>query len=128
MAKANVLTFPTSEFKFPTFDLDALFATQTANLAAMHEAQLVLADAAQAIAKVQYAYVEQAVVEAKAVLAVKELPTPEAVLASAKAGVEKAVATAKEVVGLAVTAQQRAYAVLSARGQSSVDELKAVVA
>ena len=101
MAKPTVATFPTPEFKFPKFDLDALFATQTANLAAVHEAQSVLTGAAQAIAKVQYGYVEQAVAEAKAALATKELPKPEAMLANAKAGVEKTSPSAKEVVDLA---------------------------
>ena len=87
-----------------------------------------LTGAAQAIAKVQYGYIEQAVVEAKAALATKELPKPEAVLANAKAGVEKTVAVAKEVVDLAVAAQKRAYEVLTQRGQASVEELKAVAA
>ena len=128
MAKPTVVTFPTPEFKLPTFNLDALFATQTANLAAVHEAQSVLTGAAQAIVKVQYGYVEQAVAEAKAALATKELPKPEAVLANVKASVEKTVAVAKEVVDLAVGAQKRAYEVLTQRGQASVDELKAVAA
>ena len=128
MAKPTVVTFPTPEFKLPKFDLDALFATQTANLAAVHEAQRVLTGAAQAIAKVQYGYVEQLVADAKVALATKELPKPETVLANAKAGVEKTVAVAKEVVDLAITAQQRAYEVLTQRTQASVDELKAVAA
>jgi hypothetical protein len=109
MAKPSVATFPTPGFKLPVFDLDALFATQRTNLAAVHEVQRVLAGAAQAIAKVQVGYVEQAVVEAKAALAAKELLKPEAVLANAKAGIEQAVAVAKEVVDLAVGAQRRAY-------------------
>ena len=128
MAKPSVATFPTPGFKLPAFDLDALFATQTANLAAVHEAQRVLAGAAQAIAKVQFGYIEQAVAEAKAALAAKELPKPEAVLANAKAGIEQAVAAAKEVVDLAVGAQKRAYEVLTRRGQASVEELQAVAA
>ena len=128
MAKPTVVTFPTPEFKLPKFDLDALFATQSANLAAVHEVQNVLADAVQAIAKVQYGYVEQLAADAKAALATKELPKPETVLANAKAGVEKTVAVAKEVVDLAITAQQRAYEVLTQRTQASVDELKAVAA
>jgi hypothetical protein len=128
MAKPTVVTFPIPEFKLPKFDLDALFATQNANLATVHQAQNVLVEAAQVIAKVQYGYVEQAVAEAKAALATKELPKPETVLANAKAGVEKTVAVAKEVVDLAVAAQQRAYKVLTQRGQASVEELKAVAA
>ena len=94
----------------------------------MHEAQSVLTGAAQAIAKVQYGYVEQLVADAKAALATKELPKPETVLANAKAGVEKTVAVTKEVVDLAITAQKRAYEVLTQRTQASVDELKAVAA
>ncbi len=128
MAKVDVVTFPTPEFKFPKLDLDTLFATQTANLAAVHEVQNVLTGAVQAIAKVQYGYVEQVVAEAKAALATKELPKPEAVLANVQAGVEKTVAVAKEVTELAVAAQQRVYEVLTQRGQASVAELKAVAA
>jgi len=128
MAKPSVVTFPTPGFKLPKFDLDALFATQNANLAAVHEVQNVLVGAAQAIAKVQYGYVEQAVGEAKAALVAKELPKPKAVLADVKAGVEKTTAVAKEVVDLAVGAQKRAYEVLTQRGQAHVDELKAVAA
>ena len=94
----------------------------------MHEAQSLLTGAAQAIVKVQYGYVEQAVAEAKAALATKELPTPEAVLANVKTGIEKTVAVAKEVVDLAVGAQKRAYEVLTQRGQATVDEVKAVAA
>ena len=67
MAKPDVVTFPISEFKLPKLDLDTLFASQTANLAAVHEAQNVLTGAVQAIAKVQYGYVEQAVVEVLAI-------------------------------------------------------------
>src|SRR3954453_8384574 len=128
MAKPSVVTFPTPGFKLPTFDLDVLFATQQANLAAVHEVQNVLADAVQAIAKVQYGYVEQAVTEAKAALATKELPKPEAVLANAKAGFEKTTAVAKEVVDLAVGAQKRAYEILTQRAQARGGELKAVAA
>ena len=52
---------------------------------------------AQAIAKVQDGYVGQTVAEAKAALASKELPKPEAVLATAKAAAEKTVAVTKAV-------------------------------
>src|SRR3954454_13662144 len=128
MAKPSVATFPTPGFKLPTFDLDALFAARTANLAAVQEGQNVLAGAAQTIAKVQYGYVEQVVTEAKAALATQELPKPEAVLGNVKARVEKATAVAKEVADLAVGARKRAYEVLTRRGRAHIDELKAVAA
>ena len=54
MAKPLALPeFKVPEFKFPKIDLDALFGVQKANLAAAQEAQSVLVDAAQAIAKVR---------------------------------------------------------------------------
>ena len=96
MAKPLALPeFKVPEFKFPKIDLDALFGVQKANLAAAQEAQSVLVDAAQAIAKVQFGYFEQAVEEAKSAFASKELPKPEAGIASVKAAAEKSVAVAK---------------------------------
>jgi len=129
MAKPFALPeFKVPEFKFPKFDLDALFGVQKANLAAVQEAQSVLVDAAQAIAKVQYGYVEQAVAEAKTAFASKELPKPEAGIASVKAATEKSVAAAKEVVDLAVSAQKRVYELVTQRTQATVAELKSVAA
>ncbi len=129
MAKPLALPeFKVPEFKFPKVDLDALFGVQKANLAAAQEAQNVLIDAAQAIAKVQFGYFEQAMAEAKSAFASKELPKPEAGLANVKAATEKSVAVAKEVVDLAVSAQKRVYELATQRTQATVAELKAVAA
>ena len=128
MAKTAVVSFPTNlklpELKFPKFDLDALFAAQKANLAAVQEAQSVLLSAAEAVAKVQYGYVEQSVAKAKEAFAAKELPKAETL----KAAGEQAVAVAKEVVDLTVAAQKRVFEVLTQRTQASVEEFKAVAA
>src|SRR5688500_7322146 len=74
------------ELKLPKFDLDALFSVQTANLAAAHQVQSVLVEAAQAVARLQHGYVEQAVAGAKAAAALgtKQLAKPEAVQADVK--------------------------------------------
>ena len=71
MAKAATPLFPAPSFKFPEpklpkLDLDALFTTQKANLAAVQEAQSVLIDAAQAIAKVQHDYLGQSMAAVRA--------------------------------------------------------------
>jgi hypothetical protein len=128
MAKAAVVSLPTAlkfpELKFPKFDLDARFAAQKANLAAVQEAQSVLLRAAEAVAKVQYGYVEQSIAKAKAAFAAKELPRAETL----KAAGEQAVAVAKEVVDLTVAAQRRVFEVLTQRTQASVEEIKAVAA
>ena len=132
MAKASVVPFPTDiklpELKLPKLDLNALFGAQTATLAAVHQAQIVLADAVQAIAKVQYGYAEQAAAEAKSALTAKELPKPEAVMASLKAAAEKGQSTAKEVVDLAVAAQKQALELLTQRAQANMAELKSIAA
>ena len=117
--------FKLPEPKLPKFDLDALFAVQKANLAAAHEAQTVLVDAFQAIAKVQQGRVEAAVADAKTALEGKKLTDPRAVLAEVKAAVEKNVAVAKEVVELTVAAQRRVVELFTQRTQASVEELKA---
>jgi hypothetical protein len=113
---------------FPKLDLDALFGAQKANLAVAHEAQRVLGDAGQAIAKVQQGYLEQAVAEAKAALASKQVSKPEAVLAEVKAAAEKTVVTAKEVVGLAAAAQRRVAELVAQRTAANVAQLKTLVA
>jgi hypothetical protein len=112
------------EPKFPKPDLDALFGAQKTNLATIHAAQSVLVDAAQAIARVQHGYLEQIVARTKAALGSKELRTPEAVLAEAKAAAEKAVAVSKEVVDLAVAAQQRVTELVAQRGAANADQFK----
>jgi len=124
MAKPTVVTLPTPEFKFPTFDLDALFASQAANLATVREAQMVLTGAAQAITEVQYGYIDQALADTKAAFAAKQLPKVETV----KAAGEKFVAVAKEIMDLTTTAQKRVYELYTTRSQASVAELKAVAA
>ena len=122
----NLVPEKLSELMLPKFDLDALISVQTANLAAAHQVQSVLVEVAQAVARVQYGYVERMVVDAKAALATKELPKPEAVMADVKAAAEKAIAVAKEVVDLTVAAQKRVAELVTQRVQASVTELKAL--
>ena len=143
MAKAAVVEFDTPklseptlnlvpgklpELKLPKFDLDALFRVQKANLAAANEVQTVLVDAAQAVARVQRGYVQQAVADATAAFGTKGPPKPEAVMADVKAAAEKAVAVAKEVVDLTVGAQKRVAKLVSQRTQAAATELKTLTA
>ena len=124
----NLVPEKLPELTLPKLDLDALFSVQTADLAAASQVQTILVDAAQAVARVQYDYVEQAVADVKAVLGTKELPKPEAVMADVKAAAEKAIAVAKEVVDLTVGAQKRVAELVIQRVQASVTELKALTA
>ena len=134
MAKAATPLFPAPSFKFPEpklpkLDLDALFATQKANLAAVQEAQSVLIDAAQAIAKVQHDYLGQSMAAVRAALSRKELAKPDAVLAEIKVAVERISATTKQVMDfavVAVAAQHRAVELVTRRTRANVSELKAL--
>ena len=126
MAKTPALPVPT-EFKLPElkllkFDLDAWFASHKANLATVREAQMVLTGAVQAIAEIQYGYIDQALTDTQIAVAAKELPKAETV----KAAGEKFVTVAKEIVDLSVAAQRRVFELFSSRSQASAEELKAV--
>lgn len=107
MANVAVASLPAvrrlPELKLAKPDLDRLLTTQQASLAIVREAQMVLTGAAQAIAEVQYGYIDQALNDARTVLASKELPSAEVV----KAVGERFVAVAKEVVDLTIAAQKR---------------------
>jgi hypothetical protein len=124
----NLVPEKLPEPRLPKFDLEALFRVQTANLAAASQVQTILVAAAQAVARVQHGYVEQAVAHAKAALGTRELPKPEAAMADVKAAAEKAIAVGKEVVDLTVAAQKRVAELVTRRVQASVTELKALTA
>ena len=136
MTKTATPPFPAPSFKFPEpklpkLDLEALFATQKANLAAVQEAQSVLIDAAQAIAKVQHDYLGQSMAAVRAALSRKELAKPDAVLAEIKVAVERISATTKQVMDfavVAVAAQHRAVELVTRRTRANVSELKALAA
>src|SRR5215207_9865646 len=136
MAKAATPLFPAPSFKFPEpklpkLDLDALFATQKANLATVQEAQSLLIDAAQAIAKVQHDYLGQSMAAVRAALSRKELAKPDALLAEIKVAVERISATTKQVMDfavVAVAAQHRAVELVTRRTRANVSELKALAA
>jgi hypothetical protein len=118
-------------FKLPKLDLDALFTLHKANLAAVQEAQSVLIDAAQAIAKMQHDYLGQSMAAVRAALSRKELAKPDAVLAEIKVAVERISATTKQVMDfavVAVAAQHRAVELVTRRTRANVSELKALAA
>jgi hypothetical protein len=114
----------------PKLDLDALFALQKANLAALHEAQNVLVEATQAIVKAQADYARELAAQLKTVAAAdaKAPRKPENVLAGVKAATEKAVAVGQRNVDLGVAAQRRVAELVAQRAQANLDELKALAA
>ncbi len=129
MAETSVVTFPgclrLPELKLSKLDLDRLLASQSATLAAAQQAQTVLVEAAQAIARLQHGYLTEAAAEAKAALAVRQ---PAAVLAGCKGAAAKGAAVSRQIVDVALTAQRQAAELLAQRAQATVTELKAVAA
>lgn len=116
------------EMKLPKIDVEALFGLQTANLAAAHEVQSVVLEAAQAIARIQFGLFEETMAGAKAALAGKTSKEPQAVLADVKAATEKAVAAGKQGLDLGVAAQKRVAELVASRVQANIDELKSLAA
>jgi len=119
-------TFPA--FKLPKLDLDALFALRRANLAAAREAQDVLLEAAQAIAKVQHGWVEQTAAAVRAALTGEAPKTPEAVLAEVKGAAERTLAVVRQGVELGTAAQRRVGELFAHRATANVEQIKALAA
>ena len=133
MAKASPFNvkfpeFKAPELKLPKVDVEAVFALQTANLAALHEVQSILVDAVQAIARVQIGWLEDSAAGLKVALSSREPKQPQALVADAKAAAEKAVAVTKQGVDLGVAAQQRVVELVAKRVQANIEELKALAA
>ena len=124
----TIPAFKLPELKLPKVDLEALQGLQTANLAAVHEVQSVVLEAAQAIARIQHGLLEDSVAGFKAVLAGKAPKEPQAILADVKAAAEKAVAAGKQGMDLGVAAQQRVAELVAKRVQANIDELKSLAA
>src|SRR3954454_8327673 len=109
-----------SPVKLPKFDLNALLSVHKANLAATSQMQTILVDAVQAIARAQYAYVSQAVADAKAAVSAKALRKPEAVVDDATAAAERAIDVTKQVVNVTVGAQKQVAELTAQRLRASV--------
>jgi hypothetical protein len=114
--------------KFPKIDVEAAFGLQKANLAALHEVQSVLLDAAQAIARIQHAWFQDNATKVRSLLDGKAPKQPQAVLADVRDAAQKAVAAGKEGVDLGVAAQQRVAQLVAKRVQTNLDDFKALAA
>jgi hypothetical protein len=128
MTKPATTTLPLAELKFPKLDIDALFAAQKANLAVVQEAQNVLIEAAQAIARAQYDWTMDMVANGESALRSKQPGKPEAFVADMQSTAERTMAVAKQSVDLATAAQQRVAELVAQRAAANLDELKSLAA
>jgi len=116
------------ELKLPKFNLDALFTAQKANLAVVQEVQSVLVDAAQAVARIQYGWLTEAMASGETALQAKQPAKPEDLVADMQTKAEKAMGVAKESVGLVTAAQQRVTELVTQRAAANLDEMKIIAA
>ncbi len=128
MTKPAAPTTRFTQFKFPKLDIDALFAAHKANLAVFQEAQNVLIDAAQAIARAQYDWTMDMVASGEDALRGKQAAKPETFVADMQSTAERTVAVAKQSVDLAAAAQQRVAELVAQRAAANLDELKSLAA
>jgi hypothetical protein len=123
MAKVAAPASTRPEPKLPGHDLEAVLGLHKANLAAAHEAQAVLLDAAQAIAKLQAGHAQALITRARDGLASRAPRQPEAVLGEVKAAAETTFATARQSLDLGVAAQRRVAELATARARANLERL-----
>ena len=125
---AKIVTSPASDapgVKLPRVDVGAVFALYRANLAAARQAQDILVEAAEAVAKAQYGWAEQT---AAALKGHKGPVTPEAFLAGVRDAAERAFAVARQGAEIGTGAQKRVADLLAARATANVEAGRAALA
>ena len=102
----------------PKFDLDAFFILHKGNLAVVHEAQAVLADAIHEIARVSMA-MSSGCLPTRGLLCPKEPTEPAAALANAKAVVEQSASVTKRCLASRSTPKAHPRAAVPSRSHQS---------
>lgn len=120
--------FGTESFAMPKFDFEALIGMQKANVETLVQAQAVMVEAAQAIAKLQTGLLEETFKSMQAFLKFDAKVKPEAYLADAKAAAEKVMAVAKEELDVGMKAQTEVAQLVTKRAAANMEGLKAFAA
>lgn len=116
------------KFEMPRFDLGQMLALQKSNLDTLVEAQKIMSDAAQGIARLQAGYVNEMMNQFQASFDQKAPREPEAYLAKAQAYAEKAVAVAREQFSLGSKAQSEVIGLFTKRAVGNLDQAKKTAA
>lgn len=117
--------------KVPTFDMEALFATQQKNMEALVEANKMAAAGYQDLFKKQIAMIDETVAAAQAQVSEMKMDalTAEGAQKQAelmKEGFEKAVANLTELAETAKKINEESFAIVQARTAAAIEELKAM--
>lgn len=117
------------KFDLPKFNFDAAVALHKANVDTLIEAQGILFQAAEAIAKLQYGWVEETFKQGEALFKGDvSKKKPEEFLADAKAAADKAIAVAKEQADLGIKAQAKVADLVTKRVNANLEDVKTLAA
>lgn len=114
-----------TQFEMPKFDFNTIFAMQKANLDTFVEAQNIVVDAMQSIARLQYDWVEEAWKTTEHMFKGDVAKNkPEDFVAGYKSTAEKAFAVAKEQADLGLKAQKQVADLYVRRFNANVEQGK----
>ncbi len=132
MATPTKTTAPKLEmpkFDMPKFNFDAVVAMHKANVDTVVEAQGIWMQTAEAIAKLQYGWVEETFKQGEAMLKGDVTKKkPEEFMADAKAAADKVMAVAKEQADLGMKAQKQVADLVTKRVNANIEDAKTLAA
>lgn len=119
------------DFKVPNFDTDAILAANKKNFEAVAQANQIMIESVQAVAKRQAEIMREAAEQASAALQdMAKAGAPEEKIAQqadlVKGAMEKAMSNARELAELAAKSNQEAVDVINKRVSESLDEMRDV--
>jgi phasin family protein len=121
--------FEMPKWDMPNVNFDALVALHKANVDTMMEAQSIWMQTAEAIAKLQYGWVEETYKQGEAMLKGDVTKRkPEEFMADAKAAADKVMAVAKEQADLGMKAQKQVADLVTKRVNANLEGAKALAA
>lgn len=126
MAERNGYEFP--KFDVAKFDVGGVVAMHKSNLETMVQAQRIMTDAAQSIAKLQAGYVSDLVSQMQGAFQTKDAKKPESWLADGQAAVEKAMSVAKEQLSVGTKAQSEVVELITKRAGAGFEQAKSAAA
>lgn len=127
--KFDMPKFDMPKFDMPKFNVDAVVAMHKANVDTMLEAHGIWMQTAEAIAKLQYGWVEETFKQGETMLKGDvSKKKPEEFMADAKAAADKAMAVAKEQADLGMKAQAQVADLVTKRVNANLEDVKTLAA
>ncbi len=121
--------FEMPKFEAPKFNFDAFVAMHKANVDTMVEAQGIYMRTVEAMAKLQYGWVEETFKNGETFFKGDVTKRkPEDFLADAKSAAEKVMAVAKEQADLGMKAQQEVADLVTKRVTANIEDAKSLAA